>query len=90
MGVSGLCSTLQDSVKFQAWVLVDVDVWEFALLSNREMLTIWVNGDGADTVTVLAMEGHMLLRLQVVGLVLVTGHVNDLIIVQEVHVVTLH
>jgi len=90
VGVSGLGSALQDSVQFQAWVLVDVDVWEFALLGDREVLTSRVDGDRANSVTILAVEGHVLLGLQVVGLILVTGHENYLVRVQEVDVVTLH
>jgi hypothetical protein len=77
--VSRLCASLQDSVQFQTWVLVDIDVWIFTFLSNGEMLSIGVHSDRSDAIPILTVEGDLLLSLQVVSLVLVSSDIDDLI-----------
>ena len=49
-----------------------------------------VNGDRAYTVAVFAMKRHILLCLQVIGLVLVTSYEDDRSRRQEVDIVTFH
>ena len=53
------------------------------------MLPGGVDGDGPNTVRILAVEGLELLGGHVVSLVLVTGHVDDDVVRQEVHVIAL-
>ena len=90
MCISSLCASLQDSVKLQARILVDVDVGVFSFLCNSEVFTAWMHGDRADTVSVSTMKGSFLLGLQVVGLVLVSCDKDNFLGSQEVQVVTLH
>ena len=90
MSVAHLSALLQDSVQPHAGVLVDVDVGEVTLLSDGEVLLIGVDGNGADTIAVLTVERYKSLRLQVVGLVLVTSDEDDFLRGQEMNIVTLH
>ena len=90
MGVPGLGSTLQDSIEFERGEFVDVDVRVVTFLGHSEVLSAWVNGDRAHTIAVFAVERHILLCLQVIGLVLVTGYKDDCSWRQEVDIVTFH
>ena len=53
------------------------------------MLPGWVDGDGATTIRIVAMEGCEFLGGHIVCLVLVAGYINDYVVSQEVHVVAL-
>ena len=90
MSIALLRALLQDAVQLKVGVAVDVDVGLDTLLSNSKMRLLGVNSDGADTIPVLAVEGYLLLCLEVVGLVLVTTDEDDDVGRQEVDVVALH
>ena len=90
VGVAGFSAALEHAVELQSGILVDVNVRVISFLSHCEVLAIWVHSNGANAIPVLTMEGAVLLSLQVVGLVLVASHENDLVWVQKVDVVTLH
>jgi hypothetical protein len=90
MGVSRLGSLLQDSVQFERWVLVDIDIRKVTFLSDSKMLLIGVYSDGTYAISVLTVERRILLCLQIVGLILVSSDEDDRRGRQEVNVVTLH
>lgn len=90
MGVPRLGSPLQDSIQLERGEFVDVDVRELTFLGHCKVLSARMNCDRAHTVAVFAMERHILLCLQVIGLVLVTGYKDDRSRCQEVDIVTFH
>lgn len=90
MGVSRLSSPLQDSVQFERGILVDVDIWEFTFLSDSEMLLFRMHSDRTNAISVLTVERRILLCLQIVGQILVSGDEDYRRWRQEMNVVTLH
>ena len=89
VGVGLFSSFAQDAVDLVARVLPNVDVGVVSLLSDCKVTLRLVHGNAANTVGVETIVGLDLFCVQVVGLVLVTGHIDDQIILEEVHIVAL-
>lgn len=67
----------QDTVKLQIGVSVDVNVGLDTLLSHSEVFLAGMDRDGANSISVTSIDRRLLLRLQVIGLILVSGDEND-------------
>jgi hypothetical protein len=86
MRVEVLSTVSHHSVELKAGIFINVDVREAAFLCNGEVLTRWVNGNGADSVCVLALEHLLFLCIDVVYLIGVTSGVDNHVIGQVMQV----
>lgn len=86
MRIEVFSSILEYSIELQCWILIDVNVREASLLSNREVLAGWVHCNGSNTIRILANENLLFMSIDVVDLVSVTSGENDNIVFQVVNV----
>jgi hypothetical protein len=81
-------SLLANSVEFETWPFINVDVWFSSFLSNGKVFPTWVDRYRTNTISVGTMEDSSFLGLDVEDLVCVTCCVYEIIITKPVVVIS--
>lgn len=80
-------SLSKDTIELEWWVFVYVDAWPATFLGDCEILTRGMNGERANTSSVLAEEYSSLLGEVVIDRVCDTRRVYDVISIENIHIV---
>ena len=88
VSISVFSSLLEDSIKFQRWVFVDIDVRIFPFFSNSKILFGRMYGYWTNAISVVPMKDLFFMGIDVVDLVSISSGKYDNVIFQVMNIIT--
>lgn len=88
MSVRQVGTLFQDSIKFEAWPSVNINVWRYTFFGYCEPFLGWMHSDGADTIGVGTVENPSFGGFYVVDLISVTSGVDEVGVTKVMEVIS--